>query len=77
MPGRALFGQSYKNEGTMCNVICSVSYDMLQNIIPFHNKCLRLNTHKTDLYTLKTFFNFCPNFIKFSAKCRVLCLELK
>ena len=38
--GRALFAQSYKNEGSMCHVMCLVLRHVT-NIIPFQNKYLK------------------------------------
>ena len=49
VPGRALFVQSYKYEGTMCHVMCLVSrhvtkYNPIPQSIP-----QKLSLHKTDL----------------------------
>ena len=72
MLGRALFVLSYKNEGTMCHVMCLVSRHVTKyNPIP-------QKIEYTEHYPLNidNIFNFGPIFMEFSPKCRVLCLEL-
>ena len=50
---------------------------MLQNIIPFHNKYLKKRVHVKLTFKHCDLFYFSLIFMKFSPKCRVLCLELK
>ena len=61
----------------MSCVMCLVSRHVTKYNPIFYNKYLKNIVHITLPLNFVNIFNFGPIFMKFSPKCRVLCLELK